>query len=169
VRREPLHPGARRAGDRPRGLTPRAPAGQQTFDDDNGHRFTCLLTDQPEADLAEADRRHRAHARVEDRIRGAKDTGLCNLPSADFAINTIWLQLVLAAQDLLAFFAAICLHGDLARAEPATLRYRLLHVAGRITRTGPRPRLRVDRTWPWADALVAAFTRLRSLPAAIPT
>jgi hypothetical protein len=31
--------------------------------------------------------RHRAHARVEDRISCAKDTGLGRLPSREFAIN----------------------------------------------------------------------------------
>jgi hypothetical protein len=94
VRREPLHPGA-----------------QQTFDDVDGHRFTAFVTDQSDTDLAALDARHRAHARVEARIRDAKDTGMANLPSADFAINTIWLQLVLAAQDLLAFLAALALDG----------------------------------------------------------
>lgn len=56
VRREPLHPGA-----------------QQTLDDIDGYRFTAFLTDQPETDVAVLDARHRAHARVEDRIRHAKD------------------------------------------------------------------------------------------------
>src|SRR5690606_3767950 len=59
VRREPLHPGA-----------------QQTFDDIDGYRFTAFLTDQPDPDIAVLDARHRAHARVEDRIRCAKNTGL---------------------------------------------------------------------------------------------
>ncbi len=147
VRREPLHPGA-----------------QQTFDDEDGHRFTAFVTDQDGDNLALLDQRHRAHARVEQRVRDAKDTGLGNLPSADFALNTIWLQLVLAAQDLLAFFAALALDGDLAVAEPKTIRYRLLHVAGRVTRTGRRLRLHIDRAWPWAADLVRAFQRLRCLP-----
>jgi hypothetical protein len=34
--------------------------------------------------------RHRAHARVEDRIRCANDTGLRRLPSREFAINRAW-------------------------------------------------------------------------------
>jgi hypothetical protein len=148
IRREPLHPGA-----------------QQTFDDEDGYRFTAFLTDQPDTDLAVLDQRHRAHARVEQRIRDAKNTGLANLPSADFAINTIWLQLVLAAQDLFAFFAALALDGELARAAPATIRYRLLHVAGRITTSARRPTLRLDRDWPWLDALLTAFHRIRALPA----
>jgi hypothetical protein len=147
IRREPLHPGA-----------------QQTFDDEDGYRFTAFLTDQPEDDLALLDQRHRAHARVEQRIRDAKDTGLANLPSHDFAINTIWLQLVLAAQDLFAFFAALALDGDLARAEPKTIHHRLLHVAGRTTVTGRKPTLRLDRDWPWVGKLVTAFQRIRAIP-----
>jgi hypothetical protein len=147
VRREPRHPGA-----------------QLTFDDIDGHRFTALLTDQHDADLALLDKRHRAHARVEQRIEAGKDTGMANLPSADFAVNEIWLQLVLAAQDLFAFFAALALDGDLAAAEPKTIRYRLLHVAGRITTSGRQPTLHVDRDWPWLDQLLAAFTRIRAIP-----
>ena len=147
VRREPLHPGA-----------------QQTFDDVDGHRFTAFVTDQSDHDLAVLDQRHRAHARVEQRIRDAKDTGMANLPSADFAINTIWLQLVLAAQDLFAFFAALALDGDLSVAAPKTIRYRLLHVAGKITTSGRRPTLRLDRDWPWLDELLTAFHRIRELP-----
>ncbi|HZJ05988.1 MAG TPA: IS1380 family transposase [Nocardioidaceae bacterium] len=147
VRREPLHPGA-----------------QQTIDDIDGARFTCFLTDQTEADLAQLDARHRAHARVEDRIRGAKDTGARNLPCDTFARNAVWLQLVLAAQDLMTFMQTLTLDGTLRVAEPATLRYQLLHVPARITRSGRRTVLRIERTWPWADALVTAFTRLRALP-----
>lgn len=147
VRREPLHPGA-----------------QQTFDDVDGHRFTCFLTDQRCTDLAVLDLRHRGHARVEQRIRDLKDTGWANLPSADFAINSVWLHLAMVAADLLTFFAALCLSGPLVVAEPKTIRYRLLHVAARLTRSARRNRLRIDRTWPWADDLVAAFARLRALP-----
>ena len=147
VRREPLHPGA-----------------QQTFDDIDGHRYTALLTTQTDTDLAALDARHRAHARVEQRIRDAKTLGLRNLPSANFAINQIWLQLVLLAQDLLAWFAALALDGDLAVATPATVRYRLLHVAGRITRGSRRLVLHLDAAWPWAADLAEAFRRLRTVP-----
>jgi hypothetical protein len=147
IRREPLHPGA-----------------QQTFDDLDGHRFTALLTDQPDADLALLDQRHRAHARVEQRIRDLKTTGLGGLPSADYAINIIWLQLALIASDLLAFLAVLALDGPLATATPATIRYRILHVAARIVRHARRPRLRIDATWPWAHDLLSAFARIRALP-----
>jgi hypothetical protein len=52
VRREPPHPGA-----------------QQTIDDLDGCRFTAVLTDQTEGDIVAVERRHRARARAEDRIR----------------------------------------------------------------------------------------------------
>ena len=71
------------------------------------------------------------------------------------------------AADLLAWTQTLLLHGDLARAEPKKLRYRLLHTAARITRGGRQLRLRIDRHWPWAGHLAAAFTRLARLP--VPT
>lgn len=101
---------------------------------------------------------------MEQRIRDAKDTGLANLPSANFRVNEIWMQLVLAAQDLLAFFAVLACDGDLATAEPKTIRYRLLHVAGKITTSARRPTLHLDRDWPWLADLTAAFQRIRALP-----
>ncbi len=45
----------------------------------------------------------------------------------------------------------IALDSTLARAEPKTLRYRLLHAAGKLIRGGRRRRLKISRTWPWAD------------------
>lgn len=140
------------------------PGAQLTFSDADGHRFQVMLTNQ-EGDPVVLEACHRARARVEDAIRAAKDTGLRNLPFRDFAANAAWLELVLIAQDLMSWAQALLLTGDLARAEPKRLRYRLLHVAGRITRSGRAIRLHLPARWPWAGALVAAFSRLRALPA----
>ena len=148
VRRERPHPGA-----------------QLSFTDHDGHRFQAILTDQPDADIAGLERRHRARARVEDRIRAAKDCGLSNLPFRDFDANAVWLELVLCAQDLLFVAQTLCLDGELARAEPKRLRYRLLHCAGRLAFHARRAMLRLPRTWPWAGELAAAFARLAALPA----
>lgn len=52
------------------------------------------------------------------------------------APNAVRLELVLIAQDLMCWAQSLLLEGDLARAEPKRLRYRLLHLAGRITRSG---------------------------------
>jgi hypothetical protein len=141
------------------------PGAQMSFTDHDGHRFQVVLTNQHEPDIVAIEARHRAHARVEDRIRCAKDTGLRNLPFREFHANEVWLELVLMAQDLLAWAKALVLDGELARAEPKRLRYRLLHVAARITRSGRRVLLHLPASWPWAGALVAAFARLRALPA----
>jgi hypothetical protein len=146
-RREDAHPGA-----------------QLRFTDHDGHRFQVFLTDQPDGDLAAVELRHRQRARVEDRIRAAKATGLRNLPFDRLGRNAVWLELVLAAQDLVCFTQTLLLDGDLAIAEPKTLRYRLLHTAGRIVRHARRMILRRQRSWPWTAALARAFTRLRALP-----
>ena len=138
------------------------PGAQFSFSDHNGYRFQVFITDQRGSDLAALEARHRAHARVEDGIRCAKDTGLGNLPFRRFAPNQVWLELVLAAQDLIAWTQAICLTGELARCEPKRLRYRLLHVAAGIAHSGRRVILRLQHSWPWAHALATAFTRLRA-------
>jgi len=148
VRRERPHPGA-----------------QLSFSDHDGHRFQVILTDQPEPDIAILERRHRARARVEDQIRNDKDTGLSNLPFREFAHNQVWLELVLIAHDLIAWAQTLLLSGELARAEPKRLRYRLLHVAGRLAFSGHSARLRLQASWPWAHDLANAFERLKALPA----
>lgn len=140
------------------------PGAQLTFSDVNGYRFQVFITDQPDADIAYLEARHRGHARVEDRIRCAKDTGLRNLPFHDFAANAVWLQLVLMAIDLLAWTQGIILEGEARRWEPKRLRYALLHVAARLCRSGRRVHLRLQRTWRWSALLCAAFHRLRRLP-----
>lgn len=142
------------------------PGAQLSFSDHNGYRFQVFLTDQPDDDVAYLEAVHRGHARVEDRIRCAKDTGLRNLPFRDFAANAVWLQLVLIAGDLLAWAQALLLTGDAARWEPKRLRYALLHVAARISHSGRRVHLRLQRTWRWSALLCSAFTRLRALHAA---
>jgi len=74
--------------------------------------------------LAFLEARHR-HARVEDKIRTAKQAGL-GFPSREFAINAVWLQLALTAADLTAWTQTILLDTTLAKVEPNLLRYRLL-------------------------------------------
>jgi hypothetical protein len=140
------------------------PGAQLTFTDADGWRFQVFVTDQPDPDIARLELRHRQHARVEDRIRAAKATGARNLPFDRWRRNAVWLQLVLLALDLVCWAQALLLDGALAVAEPKTLRYRLWHTAGRVSRHARRLRLRLQRTWPWAADLVRAFTCLDALP-----
>ena len=78
----------------------------------------------------------------------------------------MWLEIVLLAHDLIVWTQALLLSGELAKAEPKRLRYRLLHVAGRLAFSARRAKLHLQRTWPWADDLAAAFAKLKALPAA---
>ncbi|KAA8969344.1 transposase, partial [Mycobacterium sp.] len=103
-------------------------------------------------------------ARVEDRIRQAKATGLRNLPFHSFAANAAWLQIIMAATDLIAWAKLIGFteQPELARCEIDTFRYRVLHVAARLTRGARHRRLRIDATWRWAQAIATAWTRIRA-------
>jgi hypothetical protein len=140
------------------------PGAQLSFTDHDGHRFQAILTDQPDRDIAYLEARHRGHARVEDRIKAGKDCGMAKLPFRDYQMNAVWLELSLIAQDLLAWTKALALAGELARSEPKRLRYRLLHVAGRLAFHARQAILHLDRDWPWASELAAAFARLAALP-----
>ncbi|HZL05422.1 MAG TPA: IS1380 family transposase, partial [Coriobacteriia bacterium] len=149
VRRERPHPGA-----------------QLSFTDHDGYRFQAILTDQTDPDIAVVECRHRQHAHVEDRIRDDKDTGLSKFPFQAFALNEVWLEIVMLAHDLIVWTQALVLDGELAKAEPKRLRYRLLHVAGRLAFSGRRAKLHLQDTWPWAAELLAAFQRLKTLQSA---
>jgi len=132
--------------------------------DPGGWRHQVFITNSTDPDITYLEARHRGHARVEDRIRCAKDTGLRNLPFPDFANNACWVELICVAQDLIAFTQGLVLDGDMASAEPKRLRYALLHTAGRLATTSRTTTLRLQREWPWARALADAFATLRSLP-----
>ena len=134
VRRERPHPGA-----------------QLSFTDHDGYRFQAILTDQADENIAVLECRHRQHAHVEDRIRDDKDTGLQKFPFKEFALNEVWLQIVLLAHDLIVWTQALLLDSALAKAEPKRLRYQLLHVAARLAFHGRRGRLRLQHDWPRGD------------------
>ena len=145
ARRERPHPGAQLS----------------LFDQHEGFRHQIFITDQPDTDIARLELRHRHRAHVENRIRAAKDTGLRNLPCADVVCNDAWLQLVLIAQDLIAWSQALCFDGALQIAEPKRLRHRVFHAAAAVVHSGGQVIVRFQRTWPWVDDIVTAFTRLR--------
>lgn len=141
------------------------PGAQLRITDHDGMRVTGFLTTTTTTgQLADLELRHRRHARVEDRIRGGKDTGLANLPFHDAAQNRIWLAITALAQDLLAWTARLALPAQVATWEPKRLRLRILAVAGRIVRTARRRILRIDPAWPWTQVITTAHARLTALP-----
>jgi len=112
ARRERPHPGAQ--------LT--------LFEAGDGWRYSLWATNRPAAtrgwlgQAAYIDAAHRVQARVEDAIRTGKDTGLGHFPSYDYKVNAAWLTASMIACTLLAWLKLLALDGDLARAEPKTLR-----------------------------------------------
>ena len=153
VRRERPHPGAQLS----------------LFDVVQGYRHTAFITAarSPGEKLTEGidalELRQRRHARMEDRIRQAKAAGMRNLPCKEAAENHAWLECVLAAADLVVWSKLICFADDpeLATCEIANFRYRILHMAARITRSGRVVHLRLDKNWAWAKQLALGFQRLR--------
>jgi hypothetical protein len=154
ARRERPHPGAQ--------LT--------LFEAEDGWRYTLWVTNLPtrlrgwRADPAYIDAAHRVHARVEDAIRTGKDCGIGKFPATSLTMNKAWLAAALTAAALLAWLRLLALDGTLARAEPKTLRYRILHAAARLTRGGRQRHLKIAATWPWAADIVTAWDRISALP-----
>jgi hypothetical protein len=130
----------------------------------DGMRYTAILTNRPDLPADVLELGHRRHARVEDRIKDGKDTGLADLPYPDLASNRIWLAVIACAQLLLAHTARLALTGPWRVASPKTLRLRLFATAGRLARTGRRTRLDYPDTWPWTTVIIDALTRLTALP-----
>ena len=149
IRRERPHPGAQLS----------------LLEEADGWRYQAFATNTTVGQLAFLEARHRAHARVEDRIRHAKDSGLGRFPSREFAINQAWLLVVTLAADLTAWLRLLALPETLTSCEPKALRYRLLHVPARLTRSGRRRRLRLPATWPWAAQIKTVFDTIAAIPA----
>ncbi|MCA2277154.1 IS1380 family transposase, partial [Mycobacterium intracellulare] len=144
------------------------PGAQLRFTDADGMRVTAFITDTGPGvipgQVAGLELRHRQHARVEDRIRELKNTGLRNLPCHSFDANAAWLEIVLTAADLVTWTRLLGFsdHPELGRVEIATFRYRVLHVAARITRGARQLRLHIDATWRWAAIIATAWQTIRT-------
>ncbi len=138
IRREPLHPGA-----------------QKSLFPSLEYRYWGHYTDQPGAP-SRRDLFMRGHASIEDTLGRLKDAGLLRFPFVDLEANSAWLAEVCFAHDLVRWFQRLCLSGDLATAEPKTLRWRLWHAPARKVRSGRQLVVRVLDTWPDAAAIVRA-------------
>ena len=149
LRRERPHPGAQ--------LT--------LFETRDGCRYTAFVTNTEVGQLQWLEARHRAHARVEERIRCGRDIGLGRLPSREFAINQAWCAATAIAIDLIRWLQLLTLDGELAKAEPKALRYRILHTAARYTRGQRRRWLRIPARWPWAEQISNAYAAIAAIPA----
>ena len=142
------------------------PGAQLRFTDVDGNRLTAFVTNSRQGQLADLELRHRRRARCEDRIRGAKDSGMRNLPLTDFAQNRIWIAVVQLATELTAWMQMLALAGtDARRWEPKRLRLRLLSVAGTIARRSRRVWLHLSDHTPHRHLFTTGLARLQALAA----
>ena len=111
------------------------------LEEPDGWRYLAVPSTTPGKQLALLEARHRVHARVEDRVRCGKATGLDHLASTSMEINAAWCVAAMIATDLLCWLRPLCLDTAMADAEPKTLRYRILHTAASIV-AGQRKRKR---------------------------
>ena len=130
------------------------------FEQADGWRYQAFATNTTPGQLGFLEARHRAHARVEDRIRVAKDTGLGRFPSREFTINQAWIQIAAIADDLTCWLQLIALTTP-RPGEGGTEDAEVPHAARPrpVTRGGRRRHLRIPTL-----ALGPARHRLRQDP-----
>lgn len=111
------------------------------------YRHHAFITNSSLA-LVEADQRHRDHAIVEQVIAELKDNALAHLPSGKYAANAAWVACAVIAFNIA---RASAVAANMAKARWATLRAKIINVAGRIASTSRRLDLHLPIHWPWAD------------------
>ena len=143
--------------------TPRAPGEQAELGQDAHWRYGAFATCTQTGQVQWLDARHRTQAHVEDKMKESKACGAERLPSKDFDRNSAWLQLVTLAVSLLAWLRLIALDGELVRAEPKMLRFRLFSAPTRHVVHARHRILKIPPGWTWAEDLATAWTRLHAL------
>src|SRR6266566_5198717 len=111
---------------------------------------------------------HREHAVVETGgVRTAKAMGLRNLPSKSWQVNKGWVIAANIAADLTAWtrLLGLCDDPGLRHADPDTLRYRIWHIPARLVHHARQRVLKISPDWPWKEAFLTCWQRLRTLPA----
>jgi hypothetical protein len=119
-------------------------------------RHHAVFTDSPLPMLtAEAD--HRRHAIIEQVIADLKNGPLAHFPSNHFMANSAWLVLAAMAFNLTRA-VGVAAGGPHRSAVTATIRAQLINIAGRITRSARRSKLRLPTNWPWANGFQKLIT-----------
>ncbi len=127
-------------------------------------RHHAFLTDL-DGTTVDVDKFHRHHAVVELAIRDLKQgAGLEHIPSGNFHANSVWLQTVVLAHNLIRW-TAICggIRVDDQLIVARTIRTRLVAMPGRLVNRAGRIILRLPTRWPWADTFTTALNTLRLL------
>jgi hypothetical protein len=125
---------------------------------DHAYGYSVILTTL-DSDCVDIEAWFRQRVAIEDRFRDAKlGYGLRHLPSADTAINHLWVAAALTAVNLAALTQLLAGQN---RRHAKRLRHDWLRVPGRVLHHARQTILRLPTT---AAELVAAHTRLAALP-----
>jgi len=124
--------------------------------------YHAFVTDR-DLPLAEVEADHRRHAVVEQSIAELKSAGLAHLPSGKFMANAAWLAQTVVAHNLGRAVGRLA-GPELEKATAATLRRKVFTMPGRLVHSGRRRHLRLPASWPWADPVLLALTRITAIP-----
>jgi hypothetical protein len=126
------------------------------------YRYHAVFTDSPFT-LVQAETQHRGHAIIEqvnaDLIAGP----LAHLPSGQFSANDAWLACAAIAHNLTRTAGHIAA-GSYGSSRPATIRTRIINIAGRLAHRARTIHLHLPEYWPWAAAFDNLFTAVQTTP-----
>ncbi|AMS04500.1 IS1380 family transposase [Acidipropionibacterium acidipropionici] len=128
------------------------PAGQDPLV--QTYRYHAFITNS-DLDTAEADRRHRDHAIVEQVIAELKAGPLAHLPSGRFTANAAWLGCAVIAFNL---SRAAAHAAGLGRARMPTIARTLVMIPARLATRARRRYLHMPRGWPWQSQFMRLWT-----------
>ena len=145
----------------------RVPDERKTTVDDQGAlfpvwRYHAAFTDSPFV-LVQAEAHHRGHAVIEQTFAELIDGPLARLPSGQFNANHAWLTCIATAHNLTRAIAVLAGPGT-ATARAATIRRRLVNVAGRVARHARCVLLHLPEHWPWQHPWHQLWTAVHAPP-----
>jgi hypothetical protein len=122
-----------------------------------------VILNNAEGTPAEQDATMRAHAHVELHIARLEDSGLCRSSFTSFSANANWMMLVAIAADRLRWFQLRCMGGVRVSARPKAMRWKILHVPGRLVTTGRQRVVGVIDGRPGTDTVLGADRRIAGI------
>ncbi len=130
----------------------RVPNERKTTVDGQGQpfpvwRYHAVFTNSPFI-LVQAEEHHRGHAIVEQLFAELIDGPLAHLPSRRFNANNAWLTCIGIAHNLTRALGVLAGAG-MVLARAATIRRRLIRIAGSISRHARTTILHLSEQWPW--------------------
>lgn len=123
--------------------------------------YAAFITDQ-EGDVLVLDAEHRRRARQELAFADLKDGPLAHFPSGKFNANAAWLTIACIAHNALRWIHRLGL-GERRLMVARTMRFRLLQIPARITRSARRTTIHMPARWPWQREFLTAVRRIRGL------